>query len=695
MATGNDQKLQVLYSFIAAFDTLRGTVREMALNGEASDYKKAELICEMIGSFVYGKESFEALRSSVADLEVSSNVKPIAIQLIKRMDKDKESILADLEERYKTLVNLLMLRDAIMPNEGKGLEPEAVKAYNESELIKKNPGHPIKPSDYAVMHDIASANVEMGVMISEVSRRFKAPEVKDKIKRLYHEAPYYFEQSFSNTDIRIQQIILEIIEEDIRKYVKDEVRMQALQDLKDLHTLSTIDTSANKMTSKVSDHQAFELFLQTLQKNNNDFLIKKLLADDVIISTLFDISSQDKENYYGLRRMFTVAKFPYDGIILNRYKSLKKVSDNFFKGIIDELKKDHNFKETYDKYEKTERTTKFIEQMKIAKSHLYKSTLVQESVYELCYVLDEFTKPEIYNMDVLTPTIILGVIDEIYWYLIQNDAYGDYPLLETSMRQFFSYRIDNALNSSRLEYQSFGGNDTFGILPSDIWFDLNCMVREYGFDDVKRIYLRYGSEEVYVFEIGGPVDMFEGNFNASDVRGTNDGSYSFLCANQDNKGFEQYVFNLYGKFIKTFMANHIITTVKQIKSSGFRKVETPGISDGDDKKFKKVITEYMTLQYLWRKDPKAFLYVYQTRVPGLMKAVKSMEVKGKELMKYVRVTSNEWVLNLFLRRARVLELLETYEQVVNAGKENQYIEHGNALLTVATNITISEEDKDV
>ncbi len=184
---------------------------------------------------------------------------------------------------------------------------------------------PISKEDLGFLNDIAMVSVKKGEFLSDYSKHFNTHNYKTRINRLYHTVPYYFEQAFSNIDVKLQSIIIDIVEDDFKRDRMNEAKEEAIKYLKDLYVLSTIDTSANKMASKVSDHQAFEMFLNILEKNNNTNIIKKILKDDIIMKTLFEVSTKSSGSNYGFRRLFTAARHPYDQIIMKKFMQVKKL----------------------------------------------------------------------------------------------------------------------------------------------------------------------------------------------------------------------------------------------------------------------------------------------------------------------------------------------------------------------------------
>lgn len=689
----HNKKLQIFHTFVTNFDTLLKAVREMALSGEASDYMRAESICDLIGFFVYDAENIQEVIDRMNSQPIDDQLMGLMAELKNQLMQQKDSILLQMTARHQMMLDILLLRSTIRPAEVRKAEKKAEQdirdaltdierdALDRQIILRK--GILIDGEVFEVLKEIAASTTDKEMLLSDYAKKFKTPHIRDIITRVYHESPYYFEQAFSNTSVNIQFLLLELIAEAIKKDPKNEEKRRNYEDLIDLHTLATIDTTANKMTSKVSDHQAFELFLNALHKSNNDFLIKKLLNDDVIMNTLFDISTRDLENYYGFRRMFTIARYPFDGIIVQRYKSLKKITDIKFSAIIKDLSKDTAFKESWENYEKTEKTHEFMHVLNELKAQLLGDSLTDENIYGLRYVLEEFSKIEDYNTDLLTMDVINDGLEEMYFFIIRNKAFGTYPELEEALNDFYGYRVNNALNASRLKYKNYGGEKTFSITHLDMWFDLHQMMHNFNFQG-ERFYLRYEEDVVYVFEAYGRIQLYGEHLSAKNIKELPRGQHSISCVNSDGKGFDHYIFNLYGRIFRNFMSGHIHTKLLSIKTSAFRKIEVPGLSVKDDQRIHKVIYDYLTLLFLWKKNKKLFIHVYKRRINSLLKAITSMDMENSVMRQYVKITLNSWVLELFSYKGMVTRMSSDWDIVGRSDKDIRIYRHGDAFFELAS-----------
>lgn len=687
-------KIQIFYTFVTNFDTLQKAVREMALSGEAADYMRAEGICDLVGFFVYDAKNVDEVINRIHQHPIDDKLKGLVANLEGHLKDQKDSILLQMTARHQMMLDILLLRSTIRPAEVRKAEKKAVQAARDAmtdserdaldRQIVLRRGMQIDDDVLDVLNEIAASVINKTVLLSDYAKKFKTPHIRDIIIRAYHESSYYFEQAFSNTSVNIQFILLEIIAESLKKDPKNEEKRRYYDDLIDLHTLATIDTTANKMTSKVSDHQAFELFLNALHKSNNDYLIKKLLNDDVIMNTLFDISTRDLENYYGFRRMFTVARYPFDGIIVDRYKKLKRLSTTKFAAIVSDLSRDTVFKESWDNYEKTEKTHSFIKVLDELMSQVTGEALTDEVVQGLGYVLDEFTRIEDYNIDLLTMDVINDSLEEIYYFFIRNSAFDHYQEVQTALNDFYSYRVNNALNASRLNFKNYGGEKTFSITHLDMWYDVHKMMHRYNFTG-ERFYLRYDDDLVFVFDHGDRIQLYEKHLSAKNIKELPKGQHSINCTNAEGKGFDHYIFNLFGRIVRNFMSGAIHTRLLSVKTSTFRKVEIPGLSVKDDQRIHKVIYDYLTLFFLWEKNKHLFIHVYKRRIDGLLTAITSMEMENSEMRQYVQVTSNAWVLELFSYKGMVTRMATEWEMASRANRDLRILQHGDSFFQLASN----------
>ena len=680
-----NRQIQILYTFVASYETLTKTVKEMALSGDPANYVKAEAICNIIADFVYDISEVSTLVEALNKLVIEPKLKPLRDNLIDQLQKNEGTILVVMTSNYQKLIDILLLRDTIRPSTAPVLDEDeqALYQFTKNPIIKVDPGQPIASGDLLVLNEIASANVSKKRTLSDYSKQFRKPETRAAIKRLYYEASYYFEQAFSNADVSIQGLLLEAVREDIKKSNNDQVKAKALEDLEDLHILATIDTSANKMTSKVSDHQAFELFLSALVKNNNDYIIRKLVNDDIIMDTLFNISTRDKDNYYGFRRMFTMARHPYDALILNKYIKIRKLGLDRFKAIVQDLSRDAMFKASYENFLKTEKTISFIATIDEIKLELQQPTINHELLYKICMVIEEFTDLEVYNDDILTTDFVMNFVTAVYTYMITNNTFGKDELIEKSLEKFFDYRVRHMLTSTRTTAASFGGDDTFGITPSDVWYECHRLIHRYKIQGVHSIVLRYAKEESYRFEVGGLLESLQVSDGQDRLKKLAKSQLSFNCFNIEGTGFEHYVFNLYGRMVKGLMATSIVTTLASVKTTTFRKIQVPGISVNDDKNLRKAIINYMTLKYLWEKNPKLFLHIYKTRANGILRAINAIEKSPAQMKPFLEMHTNAWVLGLFNKNATVAKLSDELDKLSRGGRDQLYVSNAEAFFQLA------------
>lgn len=705
----DNRKLQIFYTFVSNFDTLKKTVGEMVVSNDADDFMRAEGILNIIAEFTYDIVNIQSVIDKLKSLHCDERLQPLYNDLVQKLYSQQDSILMQMTARQQILMDVLLKKDvsdrqvadsgsthadALGAAEGDDSDGENkyvgrvaqsgfMKSRVSDRIIKRRKGISIEGHDLTVINDIASATVSKGELLSDYAKKYKTPRIRDIITRLYHESSYYFEQAFSNTDVNIQFIILEILTEDQQKDQKNDAKKQALSDLQDLHVLSTIDTSANKMTSKVSDHQAFELFLSALSKNDNDYIINKLISDDIIMKTMFSISTRSKEANYGFRRMFTTSKHPYDGIIVDKFKKLMDVSQPMFLAVIKDLSRDDSFKKAYQNYMKTEQTKTFLQVLIDCRNYLFEDELTNEMIQGIDYVLKEFEHVDRYNHDLLTYELMNDVLEGIYWYIIRKDAYDKYPLLHASLAGFYRYRVLDSLNSTKRTIRDFGGEKTFGITHTDMWYDCHKMIKHYGWNHIEKLYIRYGKDEVYEFELGSMLRICEKKPASLTSTSLPAGHFSMLMSNSDKQGFDQYIYNLFSRIIKMFMGDHIHTTLTSVKSSMFRKIEIPGLSVRDDQRIRKAILDYMTLLYLWRKDEDLFLHVYRRRISPLLDTLSAIRISYENMMPFVEVDSNRWILTLFSHKGLINRMLNDFERIGESGKDSLIKVHGASFFALA------------
>ena len=216
-----------------------------------------------------------------------------------------------------------------------------------------------------------------------------------------------------------------------------------------------------------------------------------------------------------------------------------------------------------------------------------------------------------------------------------------------------------------------------------MWFDIHKLMGSYELEG-ERFFLRYGKNEVYAFDSGGRIQQYDETLSVKNIKDLPKGQQSILCTNKDGQGFDQYIFNLYGRIVRNFMSDAIKTRLLSVKASAFRKIEVPGLSVKDEQRVRKVIYDYLTLLFLWSKNKELFIHVYNRRISSVLSAISQMEMDYNTMRHYVKVTKNAWILDLFRHKGMVTRMSKDWETVSRSNQEPLIIQHGDAFFELAT-----------
>lgn len=643
---------QLFYTFFYGFDEVLKTVRIMVTSGDVKYYMRAEKICETIAHYINGVDSPQILSEMIRPLVDQPEISGQVNKVLNSLNTEGAEALKRTAKQFDQLSHILLLQSTIHPETPMDIETEALTETSKGrEQITLQPSLPISGSDLEILNYIAKCYISEGEFLTDHTRKFKHPDIQAAIKRLYYTDSYYFEQAFGNTDVRIQTVLLDIIEKDLKHHANDKNRKAAFDELESLSILSAIETSANKMTSKVSDHQAFEMFLHVLEKNNNNSVISKLVQDDIIMNTMFQLSSKGIEHNYGFRRMIIAAKYPYDSLIVTKFKKLMVSNDEQYFALIKDLCKDKQFLESWSNYLKSEKTKTLMDTIDKRLRVLNVEGFSNEMVEDLIHFIQAFTLRDQYNNDLMTTVYILHTLEQIYGYLLLEDRIGKYQSLERALTAFYSHRVGLSISTDTSDYDSYEDAKSFGITHYDMWYDVSKFLKRFDNAYVKRVYLIYDNDLTYHFDVGGTLVFDETPLTRLSQKSMPSGHIVIKCSNFDDKGFDAYIFSLFSRLVKSLMDDHIEIQVSKIVGSGFRKSEVPGLSTKDEQRIRKIINEYITLLFLWEKDSLMFSHIYKWRVTGILESIESIKVNRETLKKYVKIKLNPWIEEVYLHKA--------------------------------------------
>lgn len=672
-----DNRVQIFCTFVVGFETMRTTVKDMASSKEESEQARAVKICEIIESFVGEDKKLEGLldrlRVKVAGDKVKALLQYVKVQLKTKDDTFVEKLYENSELLKREVKNHINTKQRV-----------AIEGLDDESLITADARVPVTESDLIFLNDIAAMSVKEGEFISDYSKYFNTASYKNRICQLYHSVPYYFEQAFANIDVRLQNIVLEIIEYDANRDKKNMEKQDCLKSLKDLNVLCNIDTSANKMTSKVTDHQAFEMFLSILERNNNDNLINKILRDDIIMKTLFEVSTSSSGSNYGFRRLFTAAHYPYDQIIMKKFMQVKNYNTQSMQVIVTDLCRDAQFRESYDRYKKAEKTKGFKIVMESTMEAMATSEINDELVDSVMHILEEFTKLEEYSDDILQMHEVYNVIEKIYTQIIQHDLFDEFPGLIAKLQEFYNYRVKHDHYEKRSKFAITQQIAIYGITPQDVWYDIHKILRDCKYNDFDKVFLKYGAAKVFDFDIKKNLQDYGKQLTSGDIKALPSNQLALICADVDAKGFDIYVYGIFNRLFRAMVSKSLHTQVKRIEQGTFKKTEYPGLSTSDESNVRKAITDYLTLSTLVAKDPDLFVTLYWRKVADMLDALVNVKASYDSIKSFAKLDIDSNVLQIFDNKNSAMRLNNEYDRLKGNAKKVQMDRHMEEFMNLPT-----------
>lgn len=676
----NDNRLQIFCTFIVGFGTLRETVKEMALSKDPSEQKRAEEICDIIVEMMVGTKSIYELTNKLKVDTESPKVSALVDFVKNQLSKEEDDFLLQLNEQMDYLkreitMNLQTHKRTI------------IEGLDDIDVITSDSSVPITSDDLHFLNELAAVSIKEGEFLSDYSKYFNTLAYKSKINKLYHMNPYYFEQAFSNIDVRLQSVILEMVNNDLKYDRGNSAKNEAIQSLEDLYVLSTIDTSANKMSSKVSDHQAFEMFLTILEKNNNSNIIKKILKDDIIMKTLLEVSTSTSGNNYGFRRLFTSAKHPYDELIMKKFKQVKHYNEQNMKIIVSDLCRDSNFKNSYDIYNKAEKTKSFKIIISATLEAMATTEINAELIQSVVHVIREFNNLEDYSEYILPITDVYDVMKEVYKHVIASDLFDEFPNLTEAIESFYSYRVHHDHNERRSRFKVTEKIAIYGITPEDIWFDFHKIIHEYNITDYTHVYLKYGSMKSFEFEVKGMMTIYGKQLTTTDMKNMPSNHMSLICADVDVKGFDVYIYGVYNRLFKALLKDNLVIAISRIEGGKFKKVEYAGLVASDDANIRRAVSDFFILSTLVKKDPDLFMTLYWRKVGNLLDSIVNTRASYEKILKHTKIGFGIEVLNIFKHKSSAMRLYNEHSRIINKAKKVQIDLHMQEFLALTDEVT--------
>lgn len=666
---------KIMLIFFSSFEMLKSSVDQQMNSNSETDKTQALKIFNIVESYLNYEDVYNAQRNIDKSmytlnklLKNEFNEKHIEklSELIASLEKIKLQIKDNFSNNYKKYYELKKI-----------INKKEEYSLDNVNIIRKLPDKPIDEYDFNFLSELTLLTGGSTKEIKEATKKFNTLTFKNTLKRLYHEQPFYFEQAFGNADIFTQKKALDIIKDYHKHNEVSKDEDEALQSLIGLNILSDIDTLANKYTSKISIHQAFDALVLLLKNNNNPNVILKILNENIIMDTLFNISVSSGDPNYGLRNLFMEAHYPFNELLLKKYTSLKSKDGKDAALAISSLMNHEDFKKAFDKLKIAKETLTFKTHVEDLLAHLVTAEPSKAIVKDLERVVDGLINRELYSLDVMSQQDFLEILNHLYYYRNKYNDYDGFEKLDLKLESYFNIRLKDELENSNGIYHVNSEEVVYGLSPGDIWIDVNNLVRKHNIKTIETFNLKY-ENSAFTFKKNGKIKKLEDE-DFSNLKYVGKDEITINAFDNDKRGFEVYIHGVYSRMIRDLFKNKCQFQKETIEKGFMSKKEIPGLSDLDIKRIKKIVIESITLSTLYVKSPTVFSNLYVRKVGQILETLEKVSASYKEIEKYVDFHDNEDLLHIFRVRGYANRLLKETKSLSIQHPE-KVMKHADAFL---------------
>jgi len=670
-----NRQIEIFCIFVIDFNKINNSVKSMINSDNVDEQARAKRTHSIINEYMFGTRSIDDVIIRIDVMKNNERLNGLVNYVKHIANNDKDEMFQKLNS------NLSELNQTIEIVKQKATEGIIAEIENE-EVIAADPSVPISPDDLRFLNKIAKLSIHNTREFREANRDFNSFAFKSKIIALFSAKAYYFEQVFSNADVKIQKKIMFIIEEHMQSKGRKEEEMKSYKSLVDINILSDIDTLANKTASNVSDHQAFEAFTSILNKNVNENLIRKVLRENIIMTAMFNTNAKTIGNNYGFKKLFINAVYPYNEVVVHRFMQLMEVDQAKIDFIVKKLMNEDEFKKAYESYQKSNQTKLFIEFADELMLDINSNMVDDTVISKLIKLMDGFINREEYCQFILPQVNVLSMLNDIYYYIIHNGLEEKHPDLVERIMKFYSVRIKNELESIDNPFHVQDDTIIYSMTSSDIWYDINHLMADLHADDIDKIYLKYNEITFLEFSKGEKLIPLDNQVDHTELKYLPKNEAMIICSDVDDKNFDIYVFGLYSRIIRGLLKSRIHIDIKKIEGSGFRKKEIPGLEKVDEIKVRKVLIDYMTVKILLKKDNQLFVGVYKRKVESILKTLLEINLTEKELEQFVHIKGLESYLDIFKKKTAISRIYNKYKAFDKRVDADQLVIHSESFVNL-------------
>jgi len=671
-----EKQIEVFCAFIIDFNNINATVSKMMASDNETEKQRALKIHKILSTFIVNTTSADDLLANL-NLEISDP------RINKLLNYAKKKLNTNKEATYKSvLYHYSKLNKSVNPKISQ--KKIVIEEIDNESTINADPFVPISNQDLNFLNKIAKLSISNTVEIREANKNFKSLNFKNKVDELYSAKAYYFEQVFANTDVQIQRKLLNIIKERHLIHKPKTEEIEAYNSLVDINTLSDIDTLALKTSSNVSDHQAFEAFSKILKRNSNPNIIKKVLKENIIMTAMFKTNATSISPYYGIKKLFISAIYPYNEVIIKRYMQLMEKDEFELSEIIVELSKDPVFKQTYDVYQKGQETKLFLKFAEDIIAELYLNNVNETLINKVLQVIKGFSNRGDYSFTIFPQDIMFRMLDDIYYYVVTNELFNQVDL-KLALDNYLYIRVSAALLSESNPYSVTSNTIVYGITASDLWLAFHKMIYTYNINWINKYYLKYNEIDILTFTPNNLLQPISEKVDGSDLKHLPNNESLIICAKSGSQNFDMYLYDIFTRISKGIFYNRINITIKRTEGSIFRKKEYLGLIKTDEVKIRKFFTDYITFETLANIDTRYFVNVYKRKITTVLKNLLSIESSYEEITQFVDAKELTTILGIFKSRDSLEKLLKKAIRYENSDEESLLIKHSSDFFDLTSN----------
>lgn len=681
-----ERQIEIFCAFVIDFEQLKETVTAMILSEEDDEIERVLRIQEIITHYITGANSVDDILSQFSNVEVNNRINKLINYIRLVLLKDKQTGYHDILKNYVAFKELIATRPRKHILSG-------IEEIDDYEMVTADPSVPISKADLSFLNWIAKLSLSNTKEINEANKEFKNISFRTKLNDLYCTKAYYFEQVFSNIDVKIQRKLLDIISNHQKNYSASDEEKEAYKSLTDINILSDIDNLANKTSSNVSDHQAFEAFTKILRRNKNHKLIKNVLKENIIMTAMFNTNTKSIGNYYGLRKLFVSSQYPYNKVVIQRYMQLMEKDDDGMNQILYILNQDKEFNTSYEAYLKSSRTKVFREFAEESIEKIKKDIVSSEMEQNIVILLDGFISRDMYTFDILPQIDVLEWLDEVYYYIVRNKLMDKNDMIQSKLQKFLEIRIQNELDSRQNIFHVKKHSIIYSITPGDLWYRIHQLIQKYRITHLKKIYLKYNEISIYVFDIGHKIEHLDENFDHSKLKFLPKSDVLIICTNVDRLPFDRYMYGLFNRIIRGVFKESIQIQIKSITGSAFRKKVILGIDKTEEPVIRKTLFEFITLYILMNMNENMFINVYKSRIEAIMKELYQSSVTFKDIQEFVNVDYIPQVIQIYNHKAIINRLMTKYSRISVQTDTKIVIDHAHKFFEIVHEVPDEEKPK--